>query len=259
MQKLSLAPENYDLPLFIHPPVFVYISIFLTRLCGLSLVIVPVVMQTVGIVGLFSICRELTVVILGDESRSPEFFATLGSLFNYSCLVLLCCPILWFISQKVWIDNALFMTTIITVAGHMCLTRWMTERSTVKNGVVMLFSGFICFGLSANCKITALALLPFLISWIGLRYFLLVRNISSGNSYTWKTYLTGCLWCCCCFCIGAFLSFLPWLLLYWVRNYILACFLTTQHVLFSTCIEHNWSTFTVSMAITIYDGTISFC
>jgi hypothetical protein len=138
LQRTPILPElnqqNYDLPIFFHPPAFVYTALLLSFL---PLPLVPVLMNLATIALVFFIGRRL----YGDE----------GAL--WAAFLAAVCPVTWFLSQKIWLDNMLILTTTASVAAAI----WAADRDREWAYVV---AGGV-FGLAILTKVTAvLMILP---------------------------------------------------------------------------------------------------
>ena len=126
-------PADYDLPIFFHPPAFVYTARLLSFL---PLPLVPVLMNLVTIALVFFLGRRLY-----DDERAL-----------WAALVLAVCPVTWFVSQKIWIDNMLIMM----VAGSMAATLYAADRGRTWPYAL---AGAI-FGITFLTKVAAILILP---------------------------------------------------------------------------------------------------
>jgi hypothetical protein len=124
-------------------------------------------------------------------------------------------PLCFFSSQKFWIDNALMFFVTLSAVVHMHLWRREAVRryhrgSPSRVGLRMatraLFSGVMYGVLVLNCKITGLALLPFMLMWM------LVTALEVAS--------VGRIVCCCFFpfLLGAVGAYAPWAILYQLRT-----------------------------------------
>ncbi len=129
----ELNPANYDLPIFFHPPAFVYTA---RLLWFLPLPLVPVLMNLVTIALVFALGRRL----YDDECGL------------WAALLVALCPVTWFMSQKIWIDNMLVMM----VAASMVATMYAADRGRVW---AYALAGAI-FGLTYLTKVAAILILP---------------------------------------------------------------------------------------------------
>mmetsp|Transcript_31093 Transcript_31093/g.44663 ORF Transcript_31093/g.44663 Transcript_31093/m.44663 type:complete len:657 (-) Transcript_31093:28-1998(-) len=223
IQELRLSVDNYSDRLFIHPPFFVYLSAFLHSYVGLSLPTIPVLFYFITIMMIpiivHYILRDdcfLSNIILPNQSVSSYYYAALKAV-----VVMMCCPIAAFCSQKYWIDNALMMTVTVAVAAHMILTDPQIHGiSNMPSLVCHSISGLIFFGgLAMNTKVTALALLPFLLLWIvyqrlGAAY----RNLQLERMKWWlnkDVIFIDILLHLFIFVASTVVGHLPWLLTYW--------------------------------------------
>jgi hypothetical protein len=215
LHRLSLSLENYDHPVFIHPPIFVFLSALLVKLTTVPLPFVPLLMQGVGLSTMFGICCELSMMQLLLSKRCTKRAATLSrKLFVGAATIVLSCPILWLTSQKIWIDNALFLTTVVAVAGMMTLCRpGLTGKSILMRWIAIWWSGFGCLGLALNCKITAVALFPFMICWLALTTFVggSFDRIVTGQHLLWSLFADFT-----AFMLGSVMGMTPWTIFYWV-------------------------------------------
>lgn len=273
IQELHLAEENYSDSIFIHPPLFVYLSAMLHRFCGLPIPLIPIVLQTMALGLLPIICRYVMYMVNGlysvivgcgkDRRNTREYYSENDIFFVgvWSMLILCCCPIAAFSSQKFWIDNCLLWSVTVCVTAHVVLLHHTTtagqegQESTQSVERVKMFSSDsvwrhamsgVIFGLvGLNCKITAAALLLFLIGWIFLQQYLLYLNgykllvgssqdTSSGaemkeqqdsNSVFNKKYtlllgqaVGAAVVNCAVFGLCALLAYAPWMYIYWVRS-----------------------------------------
>ena len=125
-------PADYDLPIFFHPPAFVYTARLLSFL---PLPLVPVVMNLVTIAVVFFLGRRLY-----DAERGL-----------WAALLLAVCPVTWFVSQKIWIDNMLVMM----VAVSMVVTMYAADRGRVW---AYALAG-ATFGLAFLSKVAAILIL----------------------------------------------------------------------------------------------------
>ena len=171
IDALRLSKENYNDALFIHPPFFVYSSAFLSKYLSVPLPLIPLLHQL-----MVALLMPIFVhFLLREDISGPSTQLTASLRRSYSkisckaIIVFLSCPIVSFCSQKFWIDNALLLTAASSVALHMWLSipcetapgRYNCTRSLLGH----CLSGFSFGFLALNTKITALALLPFLLSW----------------------------------------------------------------------------------------------
>jgi len=174
-------------------------------------------------------------------------------------LILSCCPIAAFSSQKFWIDNCLLLSVTLCVAVHVVLlhldhTQLCTTHSKGKptinwydvNSVCRHALSGVIFGLvGLNCKITAAALLLFLVGWSFLQQYLLYQayytvmlaktNTTGRNKSTNLELHSNTVFSrkhtsllrhavgdaivnCIVFGLCALLAYAPWMYIYWVRS-----------------------------------------
>ena len=97
MSSLGLAPDNYDYPLFHHPPGFVVVAVAFGRM-DLPWPAVPV---------LLSLLTTLATVALARRLALPSSSQLWAGVMH------LCCPLSWWASQKFWLDNALALAVCL--------------------------------------------------------------------------------------------------------------------------------------------------
>ena len=278
MDALRLARENYGEALFIHPPFFVYSAALLRRvvrlplpgyvlLCqGLTLALLPVLVYSVS--GLLT------------ASPLTRFQQLTNGMCLWAVVIYSSCPIAAFCSQKIWIDNALLLAVSLTVVAHTTLVaipralpafsvNWNTaimptadNDGVERSGIVRktpkdlklqhqqrtrslqlhFLSGLLYGAVALNCKISALALLPFLLSWALLQR--LVHHLAQiganlwavvvwesftlppllSRPYVWRVNAVAedvaAHWLA--FAGGAGLGHGPWVLLYWVSHQLVS-------------------------------------
>lgn len=233
IKELRLAEENYSDELFIHPPLFVYLSAFLHGYMHIPLPIIPIIMQVLTMCLLPVIVGKLMPSTPSVENRAIKAGTT--SEVGMTAMVLFgCCPIIAFCSQKFWIDNALMMAVTLCVAAHVVLVSQnpkapSSKRSAMHSAYMLsrqLLSGIVFGAVGLNCKITAVALLPFSIVWILLQHYLAFCQYSSRSAAyetengtkrgTWSV-LAWAVASCGAYVTGAALAYAPWAYLYWVR------------------------------------------
>ncbi|MBI4423421.1 MAG: glycosyltransferase family 39 protein [Elusimicrobia bacterium] len=132
---LAASPALYDRPLFFHPPVFVYLAALAEGL-GLPLPLFPVLLNLATIALVYGIARAL----YGEEpARWAAFLAA-------------ACPVGWFLSQKIWIDN-------MAVAASTAAFGAAVWASTRPRPLSFALAG-AAFGLAFLSKVSAVFLLP---------------------------------------------------------------------------------------------------
>ena len=117
--------------------------------------------------GIIIICQQLT----------HKFSEKQNHISSISLIFFMFCPITWFCSQKIWIDNALLMTVTLSVAIQLLLCSNISHEST--RYANHMFSGLFFGLITLNTKLTGLALLPFHIIWIIFHRILSQTQISS--------------------------------------------------------------------------------
>lgn len=135
-----LEPANYDLALFPHPPAFTWFTWALSRGLGIHVAWSPILLSLAAIVFAWSAGTRLYG---RDEGAWAAFLVA-------------ACPVGWFVSQHVWLDNML----IAAVTGSFAAMAWASgDRRTWP----MALAG-AAFGLALCSKLTAWALLPALVA-----------------------------------------------------------------------------------------------
>jgi 4-amino-4-deoxy-L-arabinose transferase-like glycosyltransferase len=128
----QLNHANYDQPVFFHPPAFVYAARLLSFV---PLPLVPVLMNLSTIALVFFIGRRLF-----DEDRAL-----------WAAVLVAVCPVCWFVSQKIWLDNML----ILMVTASMAAMLWAAD---VRRPWAYALAGGV-FGIAFLAKGTALVML----------------------------------------------------------------------------------------------------
>ena len=134
-----LDPQNYDKPIFFHPPAFVYLCAALTA-AGIPLPLVPVLLELATIACAYALARRLH----GEREAL------------WAAFLLATCTVTWFVSQHVWIDSMLvFAVTLSLLAAD-----WAGERATAG---AFAWAG-AAFALAFLSKTTAVLVLPAMIA-----------------------------------------------------------------------------------------------
>lgn len=232
--ELGLARENYSDALFIHPPLFVYLSAALYHYAGMSLALMPLLLQvaTVLLLPVISMC------VLPHRSTLDSVATALRAL-----LLLSCCPVAALCSQKFWIDNCLMLTVTLSVVAHVWLLPMpganssKTTRRPQLCTIRSFASGFIFGAVGLNTKITAAALLPFAAAWIGARHISLelLNQISATTDqdkdqdgapktarFRLSRVIMGAAVDSTTYLVGAAAAYAPWAYLYWVSAKLIA-------------------------------------
>lgn len=104
LQGTSILPgllqEIYDKPYFLHPPLFVYSSWLLEKLLFIPYQLVPVLHSLATVLCARAIAKHLYP---GDESARI-----------WAMVLLVTCPLGWFLSQKYWIDGLQALTAMLS-------------------------------------------------------------------------------------------------------------------------------------------------
>lgn len=235
ISQFRLAPENYGDGLFIHPPLFVLLNVAGQKLAGLPLPATSL------------LCHIVTCLMVLLLPAGLLNFFTPGTYNSAACqrvslwavVVYTFCPIVTFVSQKVWIDNAAVMCVSIAAVVHLHVsTKCRDEMAIASHGTkstrsktlhpansifigvycsaLQFSSGLVFGGLALNCKISCLALLPFivLVSIISVLFGPTTepRDILSIRLVFKLFQVLGALM------VGILCGHGPWLYIYWVRS-----------------------------------------
>jgi hypothetical protein len=222
IHELGLARENYGDALFIHPPVFVYLSAALHHYVGVPLALVPLLLQGATLMLLPVICHSVLTACgssVEDPTAGPHRSASVGLR---AWVLLSCCPVAAFCSQKFWIDNCLMTSVTLCVAGHVCLLPVSAAHNSSKGSAMnswlrCLISGVVFGAVGLNTKITAVALLPFSAAWIAVRHILQHANSASAAKVSLFSRVVGSTAVDAgVYLLGAAVAYSPWAYLYWV-------------------------------------------
>lgn len=197
--RLGLSLENYGDSIFIHPPLFVYTLYALKAWLGLPLPASVLLLQVATLL----LVRQLTLLVatrFGTDLPSARSTALMAMAIYASC------PLAALCSQKIWIDNMLLFASCLCSYGHLWL--WMpvsmspslvsgsgagssatgttsisaddaSSGTALQYGNKALASG-LAFGLLVlNCKVTGLALLPFLVLTMAYSVWIAHANTST--------------------------------------------------------------------------------
>jgi 4-amino-4-deoxy-L-arabinose transferase-like glycosyltransferase len=140
----QLDAQNYDKPIFFHPPAFVFLCAALNRI-GIPLRLVPVLLDLATIACLYL----LTLRLYGERE----------ALWAAGLLAL--CPITWFVSQHIWIDAMLVFAVTLALLAADRAGRKATAGSYAVAGAA--------FALAFLSKATAVLALPAMIA-LALRH-----------------------------------------------------------------------------------------
>lgn len=143
-----ISKENYSDSLFLHPPLFVYSSLFLSYYVPLPLV--PIIFQAITLLEIVAMAALL----------SPK--ENMLHAIVWATVIFSTCPVAWFCSQKFWIDNALVASVSSAALVHIVLT---SSAKTSKTSRYNFLSGLFFGMIAMNTKISALALFPFMMCW----------------------------------------------------------------------------------------------
>ena len=110
--RFQLSPENYSDSIFIHPPMFTYISAFLHNTMDIPLAIVSVIYHLVTCVCLVFIVSSIDITTTRDSGMAH------GRIGMTALQLFVFCPIAFFCSQKVqYITYHVFV--ILTMLLHL--------------------------------------------------------------------------------------------------------------------------------------------
>ena len=217
LSQIGLTAENYQDSVFIHPPIFVYLSVFLHDYLGMALPSISILFHliTAGFLAdIMHFGKFFRDISLKDKKRSHrmEELASLWAVVIYSLD-----PLAFFCGQKIWIDNCLVCSVTIVVAVHMALWDLDFHHQSKSGkrtwyswdlGGTAIVSGAIFGLLVLNTKITGLALLPVLVLWSCHRIC-----VSSTENVKEKAML--CIMCSVLFVLGTVIGHAPWMLYYY--------------------------------------------
>lgn len=192
--EYRLAKSNYNDALFIHPPVFVYLSALLNYF-GVDLAIVPLVFHV-----LTALCLVGVVAII-----DLPFELRRGDVLLYTVQIFCLCPIACFCSQKFWIDNCAMMSVAVSSFVHVLVVN--RSKGFTDSAVWHTFSGIVFGLLALNTKLSNLALFPFLIMWS------FVRSIQQKHIVWWHFVVVAVL-----FSFGTFIGHFPWVYAYFITT-----------------------------------------
>ncbi|MBI4423423.1 MAG: glycosyltransferase family 39 protein [Elusimicrobia bacterium] len=135
-------PWIYDRPIFFHPPAFVYLGAAAGK-AGLPLPLLPVLLNLATIALVYWTGRRL----YGEEAA------------RWAAVLAAVCPVGWFVSQRIWIDN---MATAATTAAFAAAV-WASARPSPRS---FALAG-TAFGLAFLSKVPGALILPamLLIAW----------------------------------------------------------------------------------------------
>lgn len=237
VSTLGLSVENYGDDIFIHPPVFVYSLYALKRFVGSSLPLSIVIIHTATLL----LVKQITILI-ASRFGAPDGTARSTSLLAMA--IFMSCPLAAFCSQKIWIDNALMLVCTVCAYGHIYL--WMhlsgsssapfpstssysisvTTAAATENGVrrgsihPMLREIGVCVGSGAmtgvlvlNCKVTGVALIPFL--GLSVLYSLQLGIVGTGGDKNKLSVVDRVLMPGLLYSVGVVLTHGPWVLCYY--------------------------------------------
>ena len=218
IETFNLSRENYDYDIFIHPPFFVYSLYFLFHSMGVPLVVASIIFHTLtaALVPpiLFSLLNTISVHGLAPRISDSHFYLS-STASLWATVIFILCPIGRICSQKIWIDNAAAFTSTAAAYLHLSLhqkSRYLTHDSMCYRN---LLSGFIYGFIVLNCKVTSLAMLPFLLGWI-VFIAIISHPTMAPKSFMSKKHLYQIITKCFYFMGGAFVGHGPWLCLYFV-------------------------------------------
>ena len=161
---------------------------------------------------------EANVIAIAEAPVASinEIFSS-GAVSLWATAIYTLDPLAFFCSQKFWIDNALLFFVTLSAAIHMFLWRRKIVRRSQSQGgsrvsdcifiaLRSVFSGLLFGVLVLNCKVTGLALLPFMLAWM------LVAMLEVCSF----VYIVTC--CFFPFLLGTVGAYAPWAWLYFTRT-----------------------------------------
>lgn len=162
IHKFRLANENYGDSLFIHPPIFVFLSAALSAIFSIPLPLCSVVYAAGTLLSI-----PFIILHSGLIEKQQQMSLILWSVVVYSF-----CPISMFVSQKFWIDNCLTLMVTFSMGIHLFLNNFKAS-TWIRQSLMAEFVSGLVFGIIAlNCKVTAAASLPSMVLWIARSRFL---------------------------------------------------------------------------------------
>lgn len=225
ISQYQLAPENYGDRLFIHPPLYVALCLACRSWLGLSLPAVSLLCHCVT-------CALVLALPYGLQRVFMRYNADHSLLTNVSLLAVLIyafCPIVSFVSQKVWIDNAAVMCVTFSAVVHLMLSAYCMDTITgMRHGsgnekiiryitpscfLLQFISGLVFGGIALNTKISSLALLPFilLVTLHSSLYSLIQESLT-------RRAIVNTVICLIAFACGMACGHGPWIWMYWVSQ-----------------------------------------
>lgn len=238
LRRLGLAEENYLDDIFIHPPVFVYLSAALMRIFDVSMPAIPIIMHAATLL-LIPVLTHLalwrrshlarldttTPTAQGDVNTDIWGYAKGASL--WAMLVYCMCPVASFCSQKLWIDNAAALTATLSATAHLG-TQAMALRNLksadkpshcMRAACRMQFiSGLVFGGIALNTKLPNLALLPFIAMTSLPTALEMTKHQMKGDMYSYRNMSMVVVKYIGAFILGAVLGHGPWIALYRVST-----------------------------------------
>ena len=218
-----------------------YLSTFLIYWCKLTIPAVSILYHLVALLLIPAITAHIDPTI---PSWNYSGYVV-NSTSIMAMVILLCCPLCAFCSEKFWIDNCLIMCVNTCIAGHLWLLdiRKVLLSLSKKDDSNIVFTQFrACFlsglllfgGVAMHCKITALALLPVLLGWIVLQRWSVclsgAGSISASSRTVWRDILIHV----AVFLSGSVLAYSPWAIAYHVRTHVCFCFVSGLIIACST-------------------------
>lgn len=218
IDTFRLSKENYDDDIFIHPPFFVYSLYAMLHWFGIPLMMASVCFHTLTAALVAPLTVSLLSVLLPATHSSPSSSPSPPSYSSalWATLLFIMCPVARLSSQKIWIDNAAVFTATLSASVHIYLLR--NSRHLTRNSISLrsLLSGFFYGLIALNCKITSLAMVPFLFSWICL------VTVCSDHPHAAASLVSkfgNGIMNCSYFLIGALCGHGPWVYLYYVSEH----------------------------------------
>lgn len=227
IDTFSLSKENYDDSIFIHPPFFVY-ALLLLHCLGVPLVLAPVLFHSLTAALIPPLVLGVVSPLLPLASSSHPSAAVVGrgtrayTAALWATVAFVTCPIGRLSSQKIWIDNAAAFTTTLAAVAHIFLLR--NSRNLSHNSIRRrhMLSGFLFGATALNCKVTSLALLPFMLLWSLLVGWLSHPEAAPSSCLSRKHCRRLLLNVLCCVG-GAAAGHGPWVFLYHVSAILCLC------------------------------------
>lgn len=214
LQGLNLAYENYNTPLFIHPPFFVAVCTVLHRFFGVHLVALPLLFQ--GAAAAFSIWSFNQLLVMTDEGKSISQRIARQRILWFTLLFCAMCPLSVFCAQKFWIDNCLVFTMWLCFGCHIWLTNFSIHKTIGVQLLCVFLSGVLFGSVACMTKITALGGLPAMIFYTSMLLWRRQITLKESFKIQGKWFLLTFLWVASVLLLGTVIGYSPWMYIHYV-------------------------------------------